>query len=51
MTDYSKSRIYKIWCDIEGIDEFYIGSTNDFKERCTGHLDRYNSSKYNLKVY
>ena len=39
MTNYSKSRIYKIWCDIEGIDEFYIGSTVDFKERCRLHLD------------
>jgi hypothetical protein len=54
MTNYSKSRIYKIWCDIEGIDEFYIGSTVDFKDRCRRHLNCYNSNnpkKSNLKVY
>jgi group I intron endonuclease len=54
MTDYSKSRIYKIWCDIEGIDEFYIGSSNDFKRRCRNHLTTYdnpNKNGHNQWVY
>ena len=54
MTDYSKSRIYKIWCDVDGIDEFYVGSTNDFKRRCSEHLcvyDSPNNREHHKKIY
>jgi hypothetical protein len=44
--------IYKLYCD--GIDEFYIGSTWNMKERKTNHKHKCYSDKYstyNSKVY
>jgi group I intron endonuclease len=54
MSDYSKSRIYKIYCNIDGNDEIYVGSSKDLKQRILKHQSYYNnpkSKKYNFKVY
>jgi hypothetical protein len=44
--------VYKLYCD--GIDEFYIGSSFDMKERKRQHkhnCNNPNSKKYNYKLY
>jgi group I intron endonuclease len=54
MSDYSKSRIYKIYCDIDGVDEIYVGSSRDLKQRIIEHKSYCNnpkSKKYNFKLY
>jgi hypothetical protein len=52
MSDYSKSVIYKLYCDDK--NEIYIGSTHDEKERKRDHKSKCNnenSDGYNYKVY
>jgi len=52
MSDYSKSVIYKIYK--EDTPEFYIGSTNNEKQRKKDHKSDCNNEygeKYNRKVY
>ena len=47
-----KGFVYKLYCD--GIDEFYIGSCWDMKDRKRRHIQNCNnpnSEKYNYKVY
>ena len=44
--------VYKLYCD--GVDNFYIGSTWDMKNRKTAHKTSYNNPKFkddNRKVY
>ena len=44
--------IYIIFCNDEGIEEFYIGSTSNFEKRKTNHRFKCNDSiNYNYKVY
>jgi len=42
--------VYQISCVDSNIDEIYIGSTEDFKERIIQHKTRYNCG-FKLKVY
>ena len=52
--DYSKSIIYKIYCNDSSITEVYIGSTTNFKLRKCQHKSAcYNdkSKKINMKIY
>jgi group I intron endonuclease len=54
MSDYSKSRIYKIYCDIDGVDEIYVGSSRDLNVRIAKHKYDCTNSKsnnYNFKLY
>ena len=54
MANYNESRIYKIWCNLEGIDEIYIGSSARFIERCKLHesdCNNINSPRYSYKLY
>jgi len=54
MSDYSKSRIYKIYCDIDGVDEIYVGSSRDLNQRIREHkydCNTVKSKKYNYKLY
>jgi hypothetical protein len=54
MRNYNKSRIYKIWSDDEGVNEFYIGSSADFKKRCKTHYSKCNNpiaNEYENKLY
>ena len=43
--------VYKISCIDENIKEFYIGSTDNLKERITCHKSRYNCNNNNTKIY
>ena len=52
--NYSKSIIYKIYCNDSSITEIYIGSTTNFKLRKCQHKSAcYNdkSKKINMKIY
>jgi len=49
MKNYNKSRIYKIWSDDDGVDEFYIGSSKNFSKRKRDHES--NCSNSNCKEY
>ena len=54
MANYNESRIYKIWCNLEGINEIYIGSSARFIERCKLHesdCNNINSPRYGYKLY
>jgi hypothetical protein len=54
MTNYNESRIYKIWCNLQGVDEIYIGSSARFIERCKLHesdCNNINSPRYSYKLY
>ena len=54
MANYNESRIYKIWCNLNGIDEIYIGSSARFINRCILHesdCNNINSPRYRLKLY
>jgi group I intron endonuclease len=54
MSNYNKSKIYKIWCEDEGVDQFYIGSSVNLKDRTKEHkADCYNPNRdnYNNKLY
>jgi hypothetical protein len=54
MTNYNESRIYKIWCNLNGIDEIYIGSSARFVGRCKLHesdCNNINSPRYGYKLY
>ena len=42
--------VYQISCVDSNIDEIYIGSTENFKDRITTHKKKYNSG-YKFKVY
>ena len=43
--------VYKISCVDENIKEFYIGSTDDLKQRVKEHKSRYNKTyKIELKL-
>jgi len=52
--DYSKSIIYKIYCNDKNITEVYVGSTTNFKQRKNKHKGNCNSEKndkYNMRLY
>lgn len=52
--DYSKSIIYKIYCNNPDVKEIYVGSTTDFKSRKSRHKCRCSTeyNKYsNIKLY
>lgn len=54
ITNYNRSKIYKIYCEDEGVDEIYVGSSADLKHRIDSHksaCNDINSKKYNRKVY
>jgi len=54
ITNYNRSKIYKIYCEDEGVDEFYIGSSANLKVRINNHktdCHNINSEKYNRKLY
>ena len=54
MSDYSKSRIYKIYCDIDGVDEIYVGSSRNLSNRICKHRYDCNTSQsknYHYKLY
>ena len=54
MSTYNESRIYKIYCKLSGIDEYYVGSTANFISRCVLHKSDCNnikSPRYNYKLY
>jgi hypothetical protein len=52
--NYNKSKIYKIYCEDEGVDEIYVGSTVDLKTRVRNHksaCNNINDEFYNKKLY
>ena len=52
--NYNKSKIYIIYCEDEGVDEFYVGSSIDLKGRVSDHkscCNNINDKHYNLKIY
>lgn len=54
ITNYNRSKIYMIFCEDEGVDEFYIGSSANLKDRIKKHkfaCDDINCNNYNLKLY
>ena len=55
MSDYSKAVIYSIYCKDKNVLEFYIGSTQNEKQREQDHKSDCNNENcerhYNLKVY
>jgi hypothetical protein len=54
MPDYSKTVMYVIKCKDENVEEEYIGSTTNFKERLKCHKIRCCNEKnkhYNIKIY
>jgi len=54
MPDYSKNIIYVIKCKDENVEEEYIGSTTNFKDRLKSHKSDCNNEKckhYNFKLY
>ena len=54
MANYNESRIYKIWCNLQGINEIYIGSSASFINRTKLHksdCNNINSPRYDLKLY
>lgn len=49
-----EATIYKIYCRNSEIKECYVGSTEDFTQRCSAHKSDCNnehSKAYNLKLY
>tara|TARA_R110001592_G_C12875387_1_gene724171 strand:- start:43 stop:615 length:573 start_codon:yes stop_codon:yes gene_type:complete len=53
-TDYSKGLIYKLCCKDPTIEDIYIGSTTNFRNRKSTHKSMCNNSyysDYNNKVY
>jgi len=54
ITNYNKSKIYKIYCEDEGVDEIYVGSTTDLRLRTNTHkynCNNINSPMYGYKLY
>jgi hypothetical protein len=54
MANYNESRIYKIYCTLSTINEFYIGSSARYEERCILHksdCNNINSPRYSYKLY
>ena len=51
MTDYNNSVIYKLYCKDDNIDDFYIGSTINIKNRISCHKSYSKSKKKQLKLY
>lgn len=54
MANYNESRIYKIYCTLSTINEFYIGSSTRYEERCMLHKSdctNINSPRYSYKLY
>lgn len=54
ITNYNRSKIYMIFCEDEGVDEFYIGSSANLKNRISSHkysCEDINGKLYNLKLY
>lgn len=52
--DYNKTVIYKIVCNDLTIDEKYVGSTTNFRQRKSQHKNgctNKNNKSYNLKLY
>ena len=54
ITNYNRSKIYMIYCEDEGVDEIYVGSSVNLKDRIKSHKSNcndINGAKYNLKLY
>lgn len=54
MTNYNNSIIYKIYSNVLGINEIYVGSTTRFYSRCDLHksdCNNINSPRYDFKLY
>jgi hypothetical protein len=54
MANYNESRIYKIYCTLSTINEFYIGSSAEYEKRCILHksnVTNINSPMYGYKLY
>ena len=51
MDDYSQSSIYKICCNDLNVEDIYIGSTCNLKQRIMNHKNKYNSKCRNYRVY
>ena len=54
VSNYNNSLIYKLCCKDPSIEEIYVGSTTNFKQRKTSHkksCNNENNKGYNLKVY
>jgi hypothetical protein len=54
MKNYNKSRIYKIWCEDEGVDQIYVGSSKNLTNRTRSHKHACSDSShksYNLPLY
>lgn len=54
MTNYNNSIIYKIYSNVLGINEIYVGSTTRFYSRCDLHKSdciNINSPRYSYKLY
>jgi hypothetical protein len=54
MANYNESRIYKIYCTLSTINEFYIGSSAEYEKRCILHksdCNNINSHRYSYKLY
>ena len=52
--DYSKTVIYKIVCNVLIVNDLYVGSTSNFRNRKWNHKSICNNEKgkkYNFKVY
>ena len=54
ITNYNRSKIYMIYCEDEGVDEFYVGSSANLKSRTATHkssCNNINDKHYNVKLY
>jgi hypothetical protein len=54
MSNYNESKIYKIYSNLDGINEIYIGSTSNFNFRCYLHrsdCNNFNSPRFCYKLY
>jgi len=51
MTDYNNSVIYKLYCKDDNIDDFYIGSSKNIKNRKRSHKSRCKTKNKQLKLY
>jgi len=54
ITNYKRSKIYMIYCEDDGVDEFYIGSSTDLLNRVRVHKHDCNNpdrENYNNKLY
>jgi len=54
MANYEESKIYKIYSNLSGVNEIYVGSSAQFLKRCVMHYSdctNINSPRYCYKLY